>query len=86
MPYIADYKKRDIFDEHLEQTVIHCDNAGDLTYCFYKIMVLYIKRFGLSFGIWSNCVAALESSKLEFYRIYMSKYEDNKIIQNGDVK
>lgn len=86
MPYIADNKKRKIFDENIERCITFCDSAGDLTYCFYKFMMLYVKRFGLSFSIWTHCISALESAKLEYYRRHMSKYEDEKIIDNGDVE
>lgn len=33
----------------------------------------------------NDIVGALEGAKLEFYRRVVSKYEDQKIIQNGDV-
>ena len=84
MPYILE-ERRKLFDESLKNCADKCESAGDLCYCFYKIICYFIKRNGLSFDNWTKCVSALESTKLEFYRAYMEDYEDKKIRDNGDI-
>jgi hypothetical protein len=83
MPYIKPEKRNEF--EELEIIADNCETAGDLCYCFYKIICLFIKRKGLSFSTWTMCLSALESAKLEFYRKHVASYEDEKIKENGDI-
>lgn len=60
-------------------------DTGDLTYLFFKLAVRYITLHGVSYEVLASVVAALENTKLEFYRRHVAPYEDEKIRENGDV-
>ena len=61
--------------------------VGDLTYVLYKACERYIKRQNLAkpakFQDYAEAMGALESAKLEFYRLHVAPYEDKKIKENG---
>ena len=81
MPYIKQ-DNREVF----EQTVLPgTATAGELNYLITKICQHYITDHGLRYQTLNDIVGVLESSKLEFYRRLVSKYEDTKIEENGDV-
>jgi len=60
-------------------------NAGELNFILTRILNRYIEQKGLSYSIINDLVGALEGCKLEFYRRVAVPYEDQKIIDNGDV-
>lgn len=57
---------------------------GDLTYVFYREGVDYITRNGRSFGNYCIVMGALFCAALEFYRLKVAKYEDERIAENGE--
>lgn len=58
---------------------------GELTYVFCQEAIRYVKRHGQSFESQSDVAIALECSKLEFYRMVLGPYEDEKRLANGDL-
>ena len=79
MPYIKSYLRYD-----LEEFQRDPDDAGELNFVLSKIIDIYL---GTSYG-YSNLnevIGVLECCKLELYRRIAVPYEDQKIIENGDV-
>lgn len=79
MPYIKQQEK--------ELITLHVDitTPGQLNYAFTQLISKYLKTKGLSYQHINDVLGALEGSKQEFYRRVVEKYEDKKIIENGDV-
>lgn len=90
MPYIKE-RQRDIFDKSLDGIMNRANVTngslvkGDLTYCFYKMALDYIAETGMNYQNISDACAALSDAEFEIRRRVMSKYEDAKIISNGDI-
>ena len=59
--------------------------AGELNYRITELVVQYCHERKLSYQAINDALGALEGAKLEFYRRVAAKYEDHKIIENGDV-
>lgn len=75
MPYI----RKDLRD------VLIPTCSGELNYIFTKVILDYIDTRGESYQTYNDIVGALENTKLELYRRKIAPYEEQKIIQNGDV-
>jgi len=95
MPYIKRQKKEDFIIKSsnvptnqsinlLELVGSNCECAGDLNYCFTKIIQEYVHKKGRNYQHYNDAVGALENCKLELYRRAISIYEDLKIAENGD--
>jgi hypothetical protein len=81
MPYIPERDKFEDLDKIAEN--ISC--AGDLNYIFTVLCQKYIVSKGLRYQQINDVIGALEGCKIELYRRVVSKYEDIKIVDNGDV-
>lgn len=80
MPYIkGDWRRWDIADG---QTPV---NVGDLTYLLTHNCISYLHDKKADFARHAEVLAALEATKLEFYRRAVAPYENEKIKENGDV-
>lgn len=96
MPYIKESDR-----QHLDvciENMISCLNkenhalnsedllaiAGDINYTFSRILGGLVKP--VSYGKIAIITGVLENIKQEFYRRVASPYEDQKIIQNGDIR
>ncbi len=77
MPYI---RKED--RERAEKTPW---TNGELNYALTRMVLDYIGRKGRNYNNINDVLGALEGCKLEFYRRYVSEYEDQKIDTNGEV-
>lgn len=85
MPYI---KKDRRFA--LNPVVMAASGSGELNYQFTEIIKRYLmkqysEKGSLTYQTINDIVGALEGAKLEFYRRVVVSYEDQKIIENGDV-
>ena len=60
--------------------------SGDLTYVFYREGVDFITRNGRSFSNYCVVMGALFCAALEFYRLKVAVYEQEKIAVNGEAK
>jgi hypothetical protein len=78
MPYI---KQGDRY--YIDKGIVPV-KVGDLTYLITKNILDYIGDKE-SYAVYNEVIGALECAKLEFYRRKVAKYEDNKIMENGDV-
>lgn len=97
MPYIKqiDRKRYDKLIDELVHTlldkhiIIDENILGDINYIFSKILKkLMIESVGIDnigYAKRNNIIGVLECAKLEFYRRFLSPYEDQKISENGDI-
>lgn len=83
MPYVKQDKRI-----QLQKLSDMCNiniNCGDLNYIITKVLMQYLKAKGEKYSTYNDIVGVLECAKLEIYRRKIAKYEDTKIISNGDV-
>lgn len=59
-------------------------NVGELTYQLTKCCTNFLDG-ARAFNKFGEILAALEATKLEFYRRAVAPYEDGKCAENGDV-
>ena len=78
-PYIRQDRRQEIDHQGAAPS-----NTGELTYALYRACLDYLPE-NARFADYSEVVAALECTKLEFYRRRLAPYEDGKIEQSGDV-
>lgn len=84
MPYIAQDKRKEL-DEFLNNVVDQQLSVGELNYVITKLLLSFVNRNGLRYGICNSLLGVLECAKLELYRRLVGPYEDAKISENGDV-
>ena len=80
MPYIKNDRKMEF-----EGTGSVPQNAGELNYCFTKVIISYVENHELSYQTINDIIGAIDSAKMEFYRRTVVPYENKKILENGDV-
>ena len=81
MPYIKQTRR-----QHLETNPTTApDNAGELNYLITDLIIDYINAHGQSYQTYNDIIGALEGAKYELYRRQVAPYEDEKIVENGDV-
>ena len=59
---------------------------GDVNYCFTKILVTMLAKFGARYHILSNIEAIPKDVEKEFHEQFMKPYEKRKKEENGEVK
>jgi|TARA_R110000737_G_scaffold335770_1_gene354734 hypothetical protein len=60
--------------------------AGDLNFRIHELIEIYLNgKDVVKYEEYNSVVGVLESVKLEFYRRAVAAYEDNKIVENGDI-
>jgi hypothetical protein len=84
MPYIKK-EDREKFDKDLELLSCNIKNVGEMNYVITMLIGDFIKTNGECYNTLNSVVGVLECAKLELYRKKVSKYEDKKIEENGDV-
>jgi hypothetical protein len=80
MPYIEQTRRNEILTTDVGPT-----GAGELTFALTEEIDRYHGDHGLTFVTIANVIAALEATKLEYYRRVVARYEGVKAIDNGDV-
>ena len=90
MPYIKKTDRKKLEEKaHKAYRILdigcHCKTAGELNYTITRIIQGYILTQGESYQTMNDIMGALEGAKLEFYRRGVAKYEDRKILENGDL-
>ena len=86
MPYIQQKirkKYQEVLDYLNHFVKINC--PGELNYILFKIILQYIKSRKECYHTYNDVIGVLECIKQELYRRFVSKYEDLKIKQNGDI-
>jgi hypothetical protein len=73
----SDPQKRGISNQEL------LDICGDINYCFSRILGGLMGQ--ITYGKIAIITGVLENIKQELYRRVASKYEDSKILANGDI-
>lgn len=84
MPYIKQVL-RDEIDAAMIGVEHEIKTPGDLNYTLTKLALKYLASRGESYQTYNDIIGALEGAKLEFYRRSIAKYEDKKILENGDL-
>ena len=60
-------------------------NVGELNYVFSSLLDDFIEKNRKKYNTLNSVIGVLECCKLELYRRIVSPYENEKIIENGDV-
>lgn len=84
MPYIKK-QLRKLFDQKIEELSEVITNEGELNYVLTLLARQFAEFKGGNYAAYNTTVGVLESAKLEFYRRAVAPYEDQKILENGDV-
>lgn len=90
MPYIEQCD-RDILNAHLKPLINHlkgheiCFVVGLINYCVSQILISIWKATP-KYSVANALIGSLECTKMEFIRRYVNKYEDEKIVTNGDIE
>ena len=84
MPYIKKID-RTAFTSGLSLLDVAITNEGELNYVITKLCHNYIQNKGQSYQTLNAVHGVLNCADKELYRQITSKYEDLKIIENGDV-
>ncbi|MCI0526071.1 MAG: hypothetical protein L0Y56_01275 [Nitrospira sp.] len=83
MPYIAQESRAPMLSGEIQPKDW---TPGDLNFLITVTLNAYVEGHGLSYSIINDVIGALECAKAEFYRRVAVPYEDQKIIENGDVE
>jgi hypothetical protein len=80
MPYIPENRRVALSDDYAK-----VKGAGELNYKLTLECLSYLEETGLSYQTINDIIGALECAKQEFYRRQLAIYEDQKIVENGDI-
>lgn len=83
MPYIPQDQRFDFDDSLL--TLPEFENKGQLEYCIFKLMKLYMAPRELTYSNLHDAVYAAQHCADEFRRRYLDRREDDAREKNGDV-
>jgi hypothetical protein len=82
MPYV-DYATKEALKDYPDCDIL---GVGELTYMLTIVCKHYMdSEAPKTYAKHAEVIAALENTKLEFYRRIVAPYEDDKIRANGDV-
>lgn len=81
MPYIPQDRRKGLKPSSKEYP--QC--GGDLNYQITCLLLDYLKFNGTAYKDYNLIMGAIEGAKLEFYRRHIVPYENQKIVDNGDV-
>lgn len=97
MPYINEEERLELDEciDHMikciSETKVNLNNPQDfsnflgrINYCFSRVIMGVMKT--VSYKNIAMATGVLENIKQEFYRRIASIYEDQKILENGDIK
>jgi hypothetical protein len=82
MPYIQRERRRTI---DMDSSVPVMSNAGELNYVLTMTCLDYLHQNGKSYQTLNDIAGALTNANLEMYRRVTAPYEDEKMVENGDV-
>jgi len=84
MPYIRKDDRRFYADE-IDSLVATIDKLGELNYVITKLCHGYLDKIGHKYKSHAGIIGVLETLKLELYRRKTVPYENQKILENGDL-
>ena len=84
MPYIKDEEKKK-FTKFIHNLTTYINSKGDLNYVICEIVGRYIAQTGVSYTKMSEKIDTVHDAETELRRRLLDPYEDQKIIDNGDV-
>ena len=88
MPYI-EKEDREKIDKPLNELIFHLSvhkfPVGMLNYTFTKILWTYFKR-NRCYNTINDILGVIEGVKAEFLRRRARHYEEEKILENGDIE
>jgi aspartate aminotransferase-like enzyme len=85
MPYI-ELEKRIKYDKILTQMdVFTIENKGELEYCIFKLMQMYMRKKEFKYSNLHDTVYAAQHCADEYRRRFLDKREDDARENNGDV-
>ena len=84
MPYIKPEDRSELaaFSDDLSDLI---RSVGELNYVITRICHNWIEKTGKRYTHLNQVMGVLECAKLEFYRMVVSQYENQKILENGKV-
>jgi hypothetical protein len=85
MPYIKTEDRVKFENLVKDMSLTKIDTAGELNYLITRLVLSFLSQKNTSYQNYNDAIGALEGAKLELYRRSVSKYEDKKIKENGDV-
>jgi hypothetical protein len=85
MPYIKQ-EDREILNSIVNMFILFGNTKGKLNYFLFKLCKELAKDNGESYNFYKDFIGELECCQMEIYRKLLSKYEDKKINENGDVE
>ncbi|HCJ11644.1 MAG: hypothetical protein A2Y14_04980 [Verrucomicrobia bacterium GWF2_51_19] len=89
MPYIKPEDRAhydSIVDALTHKLIEHGANAGDINYCFSRMLWNIFDKKGGRYAHANEIMGAVACIQAEFYRRKVAPYEDLKIGENGDVR
>jgi hypothetical protein len=84
MPYIEDQDLRKTLKDNAALVADICD-PGALNFFITVLLLAYVKKTGKKYLTLCVVMGTLICVAFEFYRRFVSPYEDEKIKENGDV-
>lgn len=86
MPYIEQSEKKNGFDEIIAKFMGEFDHKGELEYCVFALMKVYMENKKMNYNNLHDCVYAVQHCADEFRRRFLNPHEDEAIQRNGDVR
>lgn len=80
MPYIPQARRKG-----LQRLTMPAESVGELNFQITKLVDRYLLKNGLSYTNINAAIGVMECAKLELYRRVAEPYEDQKIVENGEV-
>jgi hypothetical protein len=85
MPYIKEID-RNKFDYLIKQLEERIESKGDLNYIISELTARLILKTGISYTSISNWIDGVHGAERELTRQLLHPYEDQKIMENGQLK
>ena len=84
MPYIKP-ERRQVLENDIRVLAINIVGPGELNYVITKLSHRYIEYNEFSYRVLNEVIGVLECAKEELYRRVVVPYEEEKILENGDI-
>ncbi len=93
MPYVKPEKRSELAPmvTQMKKSMPAVSTPGDLNYLITELCLAYTAAnkkgggYSPNYALINEVIGAMECAKLEFYRRLAAPYEDQKVLENGDV-